>query len=227
MTLIEKIVYKIRQLFNGYVLRNPDDLLALEYIREDRRNDFRHRYNLIPGDLVFDLGAHKGSWSERMLSIYPESRMHLFELLPEYAEDLMVRFHDFDNVTVNNFGISAEAAELRIAEDGLSSSAISHKTGSKVHIGQIKGFDEYVMANSINNIKLLKMYIEGGEYDLLEYLVGTEWIGKIEDIQIQFHNYGPEYVRRKDKIRLELSKTHYLTYDYAWTFENWRLRTVQ
>ena len=71
------------------------------------------------------------------------------------------------------------------------------------------------------------MNIEGGEYDLLEYLVGTEWIGKIEDIQIQFHNYGPEYVRRKDKIRLELSKTHYLTYDYALIFENWRLRTVQ
>ena len=131
MTLIEKIVYKIRQLFNGYVLRNPDDLLALEYIREDRRNDFRHRYNLMPGDIVFDLGAHKGSWSERMLSMYPESRMHLFELLPEYAEDLMVRFHDFDNVTVNNFGISAEAAELRIAEDGLSSSAISHKRVQK------------------------------------------------------------------------------------------------
>jgi len=39
--------------------------------------------------------------------------------------------------------------------------------------------------------------------------------------------HRPEYVRRKDKIRLELSKTHYLTYDYAWTFENWRLRTVQ
>ena len=102
MTLIEKIVYKIKQLFNGYILRNPDDLLALEYIREDRRYDFRHRYNLMPGDIVFDLGAHKGSWCDRILLMYPESRMHLFELLPEYAEDLIERFHNFDNVTVND-----------------------------------------------------------------------------------------------------------------------------
>ena len=65
------------------------------------------------------------------------------------------------------------------------------------------------------------------QYDLLESVVGTQRISQIENLQIQFHNYGPEYVRRKDKIRLELSKTHYLTYDYAWTFENWRLRTVQ
>ena len=57
------------------------------------------------------------------------------------------------------------------------------------------------------------------QYDLLESVVGTQRISQIENLQIQFHNYGPEYVRRKDKIRLELSKTHYLTYDYAWTFE--------
>lgn len=227
MTLIEKIAYKIKQLVNGYVLRNPDDLLALEYIKEDRKYDFRHRYNLMPGDVVFDLGAHKGSWCKRMLSMYPESRMHLFELLPKYAEDLMQRFHGFDNVIVNDFGISAQAAELRISEDGLSSSAVSHKTGSKVHIGKIKGFDEYVMAKSISNIKLMKMNIEGGEYDLLEYLIGTEWIGRIEDIQIQFHNYGEEYVQRRNEIRQELSKTHYLTYDYAWTFENWRIKADQ
>lgn len=222
MTLIEKIVYKIKQLVNGYILRNTDDLLALEYIKEDRKYDFRHRYNLMPGDIVFDLGAHKGSWCERMLSMYPESIIHLFELLPEYAKDLRVHFHGFDNVIVNDFGLSAQAAELRITEDGLSSSAVSHKAGSKVHIGKIKGFDEYVMAKSISNIKLMKMNIEGGEYDLLEHLVGTEWISKIEDIQIQFHNYGEEYIQRRNKIRQELSKTHYLTYDFAWTFENWR-----
>ena len=47
---------------------------------------------------------------------------------------------------------------------------------------------------------------------------------QIENIQIQFHNYGPEFVKRKDKIRSELAKTHFLTYDYEWHFENWRLK---
>jgi FkbM family methyltransferase len=224
MTLIEKIIYKIRQLANGYLLRNPDDLLALEYIREDRKHDFRHRYDLLPGDIVFDLGAHKGDWSKRIISMYPGCIVHLFELLPVYAEDLAEQFRNFDNVTVNDFGLSAREAEVSIAEDGLSSSAFNHTSDSKVYIGKLKSFEEYVLSKSINKIKLMKMNIEGGEYDLLEGVVGTQRISQIENLQIQFHNYGQEYVLRRDKIRQELSKTHYLTYDYAWTFENWRLK---
>ena len=223
MNLIEKIVYKSKQLFNGYVLRNPDDLLALDYIREDKKHDFRHRYNLVPGDIVFDLGAYEGSWCDDMLSMYPEVEMHLFELFPKYAKGLIERYSSYNNVIVNDYGLSSSNAEVKITEDGLSTSAISHKVSSKIHVGKIKVFDDYMISKSISNIKLLKMNIEGGEYDLLEHLVGTSWIGQIEDIQIQFHNYGQEFVQRRDAIRENLSKTHYLTYDYAWTFENWRL----
>lgn len=223
MNLIEKIVYKSKQLFNGYVLRNPDDLLALDYIREDKKHDFRHRYNLIPGDIVFDLGAYEGSWCDDMLSMYPEIEIHLFELFPEYAKGLIERYSSYNNVIVNDYGLSSSNAEVKVTEDGLSTSAISHKTGSKIHVGKIKFFDDYMTSKSISNIKLLKMNIEGGEYDLLEHLVGTSWIDQIENIQIQFHNYGQEFVQRRDAIRENLSKTHYLTYDYAWTFENWRL----
>ena len=223
MTFIEKVIYKIKQLVGGYIFRNPEDLLALDYIKHDNINDFRHRYDISPGDVIFDLGAYEGSWCDNILSMYPESEIHLFELLPEYAKGLFKRYSSFNNVIVNDFGLSAFNAEVKITEDGLSSSAISHKTGSKVHIGKIKVFDDYLISKSISNIKLLKMNIEGGEYDLLEHLVETNWIGQIENIQIQFHNYGQEFVDRRDAIRESLSKTHYLTYDYAWTFENWRI----
>lgn len=227
MSLIEKVVYKIKQWFNGWVLRNPDDLLALEYIRENRKHDFRHRYDILPGDIVFDLGGHKGDWCREILSMYPECVIHSFELLSVYSEGLAEEFKNSDNIFVNNFGLSASDGEINITDDGLSSSGVNHKLGSKVYVGKLKSFEDYVVSKSISKIKLLKMNIEGGEYDLLESVVGTQRISQIENIQIQFHNYGPEYVRRKDKIRLELSKTHYLTYDYAWTFENWRLQTVQ
>ena len=40
MTISQKIIYKIKQLFKGYILRNSDDLLALDYIKQDKRHDF-------------------------------------------------------------------------------------------------------------------------------------------------------------------------------------------
>jgi len=227
MSFIEKVVYKIKQWFNGYILRNPEDLLALEYVRENRKHDFRHRYDIFPGEIVFDLGAHKGDWSERMLSMYPECIIHSFELLPLYAENVARKFQNIDNIIVNDFGLAAFTGELNIAEEGLSSSAVSHSLDSKLYLGKLVSFEEYIMLNSISKIKLIKMNIEGGEYDLLEALVKTQRIKQIENLQIQFHNYGPEYVQRRDKIRLDLSKTHYLTYDFAWTFENWRLKAAQ
>lgn len=79
-----------------------------------------------------------------------------------------------------------------------------------------------LLGKKTESIKFIKMNIEGGEY-----LVGTEWIGRIEDIQIQFHNCGEEYVQRRNGIRQELPKIQYLTYDYAWTFENWRIKAAQ
>jgi FkbM family methyltransferase len=227
MSFVKKVVVKSKQWFNGWVLRNPDDLLALEYIRENRKHDFRHRYDIFPGDIVFDLGGHKGEWCRKISSMYPECVIHSFELLSVYSEGLAEQFKNSDKIFVNNFGLSASDGEIDITYDGLSSSGIDLKPDSKSYVGKLKSFEDYVVSKSISKIKLLKMNIEGGEYDLLESLVGTPRIVQIENIQIQFHNYGPEFVKRKDKIRSELSKTHYLTYDYAWTFENWRLKTVQ
>lgn len=224
MSFIKKVVVKSKQLFNGLVLRNPDDLLALEYIRENKKHDFRHRYDILPGDVVFDLGGHKGEWCRKISSMHPECEIHTFELLSMYSEVLAEQFKNHDKIIVNNFGLSASDGEIDITYDGLSSSGINLKEDTKSFVGKLRSFEGYVLSKSINKIKLLKMNIEGGEYDLLESILGTERIHQIENIQIQFHNYGPEFVKRKDKIRSELSKTHYLTYDYAWTFENWRLK---
>ncbi len=42
------------------------------------------------------------------------------------------------------------------------------------------------------------------------------------DIQVQFHHFYPESEKLRDEIRTALSKTHHLTYDYPFAFENWK-----
>jgi hypothetical protein len=45
------------------------------------------------------------------------------------------------------------------------------------------------------------------------------------NLQIQFHTVAPDYEERREAIRSRLSKTHVLTYDAPFIWENWSLKT--
>lgn len=76
--------------------------------------------------------------------------------------------------------------------------------------------------NNINTIDLMKINIEGGEYELIEHFIEKEFIKEIRDIQVQFHGFVPDAGVRMKKIQEELKKTHFLTYQYEFVWENWR-----
>ena len=89
---------------------------------------------------------------------------------------------------------------------------------------EIKSISEFIESNKIQRIDLLKLNIEGGEYDLIEELIDTNWIININDIQVQFHDFVPNATKRLIKLREKLEITHYLTYEYEFVWENWRKR---
>jgi hypothetical protein len=69
---------------------------------------------------------------------------------------------------------------------------------------------------------LIKLNIEGGEYPLLTRMINTDIVEKCRDIQVQFHNCVPDAEAMRLQIRNALSRTHFLTYDYPFVWENWR-----
>ena len=82
---------------------------------------------------------------------------------------------------------------------------------------------EIVDAMSIfreKTIDLLKINIEGMEYELLERIVPNN----IKNIQVQFHKIGENYEERYQKIREKLLQTHELTYDFPFVWQNFKLK---
>ena len=71
----------------------------------------------------------------------------------------------------------------------------------------------------------MKMNIEGGKYDLLEHLIVRGLILNIENIQVQFHDFVPDAASRMGGIKMNLAKTHVLTYEYESVWENWKIKT--
>ena len=69
----------------------------------------------------------------------------------------------------------------------------------------------------------MKVNIEGGEYDLLEGLIENGLTARIRNIQVQFHDFVPNAYERMKNIQLSLSKTHKITYQFEFVWENWEL----
>jgi len=89
------------------------------------------------------------------------------------------------------------------------------------------GLEEALQLAGGRKIDLLKLNIEGGEFELLEAILARNLADRFRNIQVQFHQVIPDYHQRWLGIRAGLVRSHQLTYDYYFVFENWSLRAEQ
>jgi len=184
--------------------------------------DQTHRinYDLTENSIVFDLGGYEGQWANDIFMKY-SSNMFVFEPFDLYAEKIKQRFNNIEKIKVFDFGLSnvSTITKLNINNDA---SSIFTSGGDTVDIKLVKA-DDFLTSMHIGYISLMKINIEGGEYDLLEFLIDKNFINQIENIQVQFHYFVPNAEKRMLEIQNQLKLTHRLTYQYAFVWENWTL----
>lgn len=176
-------------------------------------------YDLTPNSVVVDVGGHEGLWSQAILERYG-CRIWIFEPMPAGYRALTRRFGSIADVSVLPFGLAHESRSVAFADLGDRSS--SHRTGDRTVAVELREVDGVLHELGITNIDLVKINIEGGEYDLLERLIACGWAARCRDIQIQFHRCVSDADARRQKIRTALAATHTLTYDFPFVWENWR-----
>lgn len=181
----------------------------------------RLNYDLNASSLVLDLGGHTGQWASDIFSMYC-CTIHIFEPVIEFASDIKQRFVKNKKIFVHNFGLSNENKMVKILIDGTSSSV--YKEGEDFGSGRLVKAINFLQDNHIEKIDLMKINIEGGEYDLLEHLIDSAYVKYIKNIQVQFHDFVPNAEQRMLMIQKELEKTHTLAYQYLFVWENWRLK---
>ncbi len=175
-------------------------------------------YELDPDSIVFDLGGHRGDWAAGIFERY-RCLIHIFEPVEEYADGIAARFDGNRKIFVHQFGLAGSTRRTALAVAG-DASSIYKKGEDQRRILLIKASD-YLRLNRFGRIALMKINIEGGEYNLLEHLIATDRIGAIDDIQVQFHDFVYHCQSRRKKIQAALQATHELTYEYDFVWENW------
>lgn len=185
---------------------------------------FRFDYDLNENSFVIDLGGYCGQWASDIFSRYL-CNVSVFEPVSEFAKKIETRFSRNSKIQVYQFGLGGSTREESISVCGTSSSI--YRNSSEKETTKIVDVRDWFSSNKVEAVDLIKINIEGGEYELLERLIETDLISKILDLQVQFHHIASDSETRMQTIQEALKNTHYLTYQYKFVWENWTRRDYE
>lgn len=224
LKILANVISKIGSLcvkVSKKIHRPPQEKRVIPWFEIKGDETLRLDYNLNENSIVFDIGGYKGQWSSDIFSKYC-CIIHIFEPVKELADKIEERFAKNNKIFVHKFGLSNKTRRTKISVAEASSS-IFKKAKKQTEI-QLIDVVNFLQEKDIKQIDLMKINIEGCEYDLLEHLIETGFIKNTKNIQVQFHDFVVNAKKRMTKIQNEIQKTHYLTYQYLFVWENWKIK---
>lgn len=207
------------------IVQSSNDFIQFKrcepWFRNNGDETLRLNYQLDENSLVLDVGGYKGEFASSIINKY-NCIVHSFEPIPDFYSIIVQKFSNNRKLIAHCCGLSNTTRKESIALLDNSSSVFA-KDANTVEI-QLKNVLEFLDEYEIIKVDLIKINIEGGEYDLLESLIDNGKIILFRNIQVQFHDFViPNAKERMNRIQKALSKTHSLTYQYEFVWENWEL----
>ena len=182
----------------------------------------RLNYDLSQSSIVFDLGGYKGNFAQEIYNRYL-CKIFIFEPVKSFYKIIDNKFKNIPKVTAYPFGLANNDKELFISNSEDASSVFIDSDGSEKI--KLKSILTFINDNKITHVDLIKINIEGGEYEVLESLLSSGMIPIFKNLQIQFHDFIIDNANeRMENIQAQLAKTHKITYQYKFVWENWEIK---
>ncbi len=218
--ILKKIFTRIRKI----LFPSLQDRELIRWYRDDGDNQKRFDYVVSSDSIIIDLGGYDGNWASDFYSRYM-SNIFIFEPIQNFADNISNRFKANPKLKVFPSAIGNSERKDSMQLDGVGSSLFrgSNNKGIEVDVKDAKYLFDIC---GITKCDLLKINIEGGEFEVLPRLIETGLITSIDNLQIQFHKLSSDSSKDMYSIRHELSKTHECTWEYTWIWENWKRKAL-
>lgn len=187
-----------------------------------KKNPFEFASLLYPvslkGDsIVFDVGGYEGSWSKVIDKKYSPN-IYIFEPVSLFAQRITGLFSERKNVQVLSFGLSGSNKKIALSVQEESSSA--HKVpGDNAEIVEFLDIVEVMNTYNIQKIDLLKINIEGEEYELLNRLIESGYIARCKHVLVQFHDFVDGATEKRLQCIERIHATHTTSFSYPFIWE--------
>ena len=144
-----------------------------------------------PGDVVLDIGANEGMFSIMLAKIYPYLRIISFEPVPRTFFQMIrnIGLNGVTNIQPYNLGIGATGKGNMNVHKQFSGGSSLVDTFDPINHENVEvdlvPLDAMFDISSLDKVKLLKIDIEGGEYEALYGSNGC--LSKVENMVGEFH----------------------------------------
>lgn len=182
---------------------------------------FRTDYQLNETSIVFDVGGYRGDFAADIIKRYG-CTVFVFEPIREFYEQIRERFLTDSRVNVFNYGLSDKDKQLifELGEDA--TSAVPPTTATRNSVtADVRRFSSVFQELNIKELDLVKLNIEGGEYDVINDISTSGIIKKIKHLDIQFHDIDQSSVGRMTNSRKLLSEDHFPVFAFDFVWEGW------
>lgn len=175
----------------------------------------RYDYPLTPQSRVIDCGYHEGEFSRRIAN-ERKCTVDAFEPIKEWYDKGVAE--NLPGVRLHHGAVGVRNGFIPLKKHGAMTGQFAD--------GEIE-YAPLVLIDDVigKGCDLLKLNIEGAEFDVLERMLKLDLVQLCRDIQVQFHTCAPMAEPRWKRIRSKLLETHELTFDFPWCWENYRLKT--
>ncbi|MGZ3790567.1 MAG: FkbM family methyltransferase [Bacteriovorax sp.] len=216
-TKLDEIKYIFNRKLKG---PTPLEMESMRWVNDKGDELLRLNYDLDESSLVWDLGGYRGDFAAEIFCKYC-SRVKVFEPIPEFDAFIKNRF--LKNKYIENFqyGLGYRNEVLHFGVTGDKTSSFIQENTIQAPIRDVV---EYFNECNSPTVDLIKINIEGGEYELLEKMIEAQIIKNFKNLQIQFHNFVPDAENRYNKLTEALSRTHTRTWCYKFIWENWEIK---
>ncbi|MEO0132850.1 MAG: FkbM family methyltransferase [candidate division WOR-3 bacterium] len=152
--------------------------------------------------------------------------MFIFEPVERFYNILVSKYRNNDKIKVIKAGLSGKNSLEEIVVQGERSSVFLDVKEPKERVVMLDIFDFWrENIGDTRVVDLISINIEGGEYDLINRIIQTNLIDKINILQVQFHKLYPNHIAERAKIIHTLSRTHEVSYSFPYVWECFRKKT--
>jgi len=211
----------LRRFYYGRIKGDEKAVACFDYL-DAGGEALRLDYPLNECSLVIDVGGYIGDFAAEISNIF-HCRIDVFEPVHRHAEIIRDRFVSNPQIQLIEAGLGALESEQLIGCDGAASTLfIDHNDAGRQEQIRIVSAIDYIRSSGYSDIDLIKVNIEGGEYELLEALLDCpDIISGIKYLQIQFHDFVPAAREKRLDIQNRLTKTHKPMWDFPFIWESW------
>jgi FkbM family methyltransferase len=185
--------------------------------------------DLPEGAVVLDVGAFEGEWAGRILGRADERgprdlHIHAFEPAQSARKRLAASMGSEARLAVHPFGLGGRDRDevMTIAGPGTSLYVDPAGPGGLgTATVALRDVDGVLTSLGVERVDLVKINIEGGEFELLDRMHESGWLARTGTVIVQFHEFAPDAYRGRRRNRRQLGETHRCTWCYPWVYERW------